>query len=171
MLDLQTLSELGGPEGAMLNRYIRMIQVQRQDFNGRMLTIRKRRRAGHRLHPRRRRPSARWTGCDQLGLVPGGCCSARPVRRVPPRPVLLDALRLLRVRDLDRPGATSSTATSTGLGREVERAVAAGLPPLTSVFVGGGTPTLVPPDGLVDVLARLPLDAGAEVTVEATRTP
>jgi putative oxygen-independent coproporphyrinogen III oxidase len=54
-----------------------------------------------------------------------------------------------------------------GLGREVERAVADGLAPLTSVFVGGGTPTLVPAEGLVDVLARLPLAAGAEVTVEA----
>ena len=54
-----------------------------------------------------------------------------------------------------------------GLGREVERAVADGLPPLTSVFVGGGTPTLVPAEGLVEVLARLPLAPGAEVTVEA----
>jgi oxygen-independent coproporphyrinogen-3 oxidase len=35
------------------------------------------------------------------------------------------------------------------------------------VFVGGGTPTLVPAEGLVDVLARLPLAPGAEVTVEA----
>lgn len=41
ILDLQMLSEMGGPEGAMLNRYIRTIQIQRQDFNGRMLTIRK----------------------------------------------------------------------------------------------------------------------------------
>ncbi len=41
VLDLQMLSELGGAEGAMLNRYIRTIQIQRQDFNGRMLTIRK----------------------------------------------------------------------------------------------------------------------------------
>ncbi len=41
ILDLQTLSEMGGPEGAMLNRYVRTIQIQRQDFNGRMLTIRK----------------------------------------------------------------------------------------------------------------------------------
>lgn len=54
-----------------------------------------------------------------------------------------------------------------GLAAEVDRAVAAGLPPLTSVFVGGGTPTLVPAAGLVDVLARLPLAPGAEVTVEA----
>ncbi|MFP5322936.1 MAG: radical SAM family heme chaperone HemW [Acidimicrobiia bacterium] len=54
-----------------------------------------------------------------------------------------------------------------GLATEVDRAVADGLPRLTSVFVGGGTPTLVPPEGLVDVLARLPLAPGAEVTVEA----
>jgi transcriptional regulator with XRE-family HTH domain len=41
VLDLQMLSELEGPEADMLNRYIRTIQIQRQDFNGRMLTIRK----------------------------------------------------------------------------------------------------------------------------------
>lgn len=54
-----------------------------------------------------------------------------------------------------------------GLATEVDRAVADGLPALTSVFVGGGTPTLVPADGLVEVLSRLPLAPGAEVTVEA----
>jgi coproporphyrinogen III oxidase-like Fe-S oxidoreductase len=41
------------------------------------------------------------------------------------------------------------------------------MPPSTSVFVGGGTPTLVPPDGLVEVLSHVPLAPGAEVTVEA----
>ena len=41
VLDLQMLSDLEGPEADMLNRYIRTIQIQRQDFNGRMLTIRK----------------------------------------------------------------------------------------------------------------------------------
>lgn len=41
ILDLQMLADLDGPEGDMLNRYIRTIQIQRQDFNGRMLTIRK----------------------------------------------------------------------------------------------------------------------------------
>jgi transcriptional regulator with XRE-family HTH domain len=40
-LDLQVLADQTGPEGAMLNRYIRTIQIQRQDFNGRMLTIRR----------------------------------------------------------------------------------------------------------------------------------
>jgi oxygen-independent coproporphyrinogen-3 oxidase len=52
---------------------------------------------------------------------------------------------------------------------EIERAVAAGaFGPLgaTSVFVGGGTPSLVPPTELVRVLAALPMADGAEVTVE-----
>jgi putative oxygen-independent coproporphyrinogen III oxidase len=49
---------------------------------------------------------------------------------------------------------------------EVDRAVAAGMPPATSVFVGGGTPSMVPADDLVAVLARIPMVAGAEVTVE-----
>lgn len=40
-IDLRRLEGLTGPEAAMLNRYLTMIQVQRQDFNGRMLTIRR----------------------------------------------------------------------------------------------------------------------------------
>lgn len=40
------------------------------------------------------------------------------------------------------------------------------LPPVTSVFVGGGTPSLVPPDALLDVLAAVPLAPDAEVTIE-----
>jgi len=40
------------------------------------------------------------------------------------------------------------------------------LPPVTSVFVGGGTPTLVDPHLLVDVVAAVPLAPGAEVTIE-----
>jgi oxygen-independent coproporphyrinogen-3 oxidase len=42
----------------------------------------------------------------------------------------------------------------------------ASLDPVTSVFVGGGTPTRVPADGLASVLAAIPLAPGAEVTVE-----
>lgn len=38
--------------------------------------------------------------------------------------------------------------------------------PVTSVFVGGGTPTLVEPERLVAVLAAIPTERGAEVTVE-----
>jgi transcriptional regulator with XRE-family HTH domain len=40
-IDLRRLEDLTGPEADMLNRYLTMIQVQRQDFNGRVLTIRK----------------------------------------------------------------------------------------------------------------------------------
>ncbi|MFN8050557.1 MAG: transcriptional regulator [Acidimicrobiales bacterium] len=40
-LDLARLENLGGSEAETLSRYVRMIQVQRQDFNGRVLTIRR----------------------------------------------------------------------------------------------------------------------------------
>jgi len=40
-IDLRRLEDLSGPEADMLGRYLTMIQVQRQDFNGRVLTIRK----------------------------------------------------------------------------------------------------------------------------------
>lgn len=40
-IDLTRLENLSGPEADMLSRYLTMIQVQRQDFNGRMLTIRR----------------------------------------------------------------------------------------------------------------------------------
>ena len=39
-IDLTRLDSLTGPEADMLNRYLTMIQVQRQDFNGRVLTVR-----------------------------------------------------------------------------------------------------------------------------------
>ena len=40
------------------------------------------------------------------------------------------------------------------------------LPEITSVFIGGGTPNLVPAESLMNVLAELPLVEGAEFTVE-----
>jgi oxygen-independent coproporphyrinogen-3 oxidase len=49
---------------------------------------------------------------------------------------------------------------------EIERAVESGLPDASSVFVGGGTPSIVPADRLVEVLRAVPTAAGAEVTVE-----
>src|SRR5262245_56665835 len=49
---------------------------------------------------------------------------------------------------------------------EVQRAVAAGLPPSTSVFVGGGTPSQVSGEALGRVLDAIPIVDGAEVTVE-----
>ena len=39
-IDLTRLEAMRGPEFRMLGRYLRMIQVQRQDFNGRVITIR-----------------------------------------------------------------------------------------------------------------------------------
>lgn len=40
-IDLTKLEQLEGAEAEMLSRYLSMIQVQRQDFNGRVLTIRR----------------------------------------------------------------------------------------------------------------------------------
>ena len=48
----------------------------------------------------------------------------------------------------------------------IRRSIAAAMPKATSVFIGGGTPTLVPADELMSVLAEIPLAPGAEVTVE-----
>ena len=47
--------------------------------------------------------------------------------------------------------------------REIERAE---LPAATSVFVGGGTPSLVPPERLAALIDTIPVVAGAEITVE-----
>jgi transcriptional regulator with XRE-family HTH domain len=40
-LDLQAIEQMGGHEGEMLKRYLGIIQWQRGDYNGRMLTIRR----------------------------------------------------------------------------------------------------------------------------------
>ncbi|HTO01570.1 MAG TPA: transcriptional regulator [Microthrixaceae bacterium] len=40
-IDLTRLEQMTDTESQMLSRYVRMIQVQRQDFNGRVLTIRR----------------------------------------------------------------------------------------------------------------------------------
>jgi hypothetical protein len=39
-IDLTRLESIAAPERDLLRRYLGMIQVQRQDFNGRVLTIR-----------------------------------------------------------------------------------------------------------------------------------
>jgi putative oxygen-independent coproporphyrinogen III oxidase len=52
------------------------------------------------------------------------------------------------------------------LRAEIHGEVERGMPAASSVFVGGGTPTLVPPDGLAGVLRAIPLAPDAEVTVE-----
>jgi len=40
-LDLHAIEQIRGHEGEMLKRYLGLIQVQRGDYNGRMLTIRR----------------------------------------------------------------------------------------------------------------------------------
>ena len=40
-IDLTAVEQVRGQEGEMIARYLRMIQVQRGDYNGRMLTIRR----------------------------------------------------------------------------------------------------------------------------------
>jgi transcriptional regulator with XRE-family HTH domain len=40
-IDLPAIEAIDGKEGEMLARYLRMIQVQRGDYNGKMLTIRR----------------------------------------------------------------------------------------------------------------------------------
>ena len=49
---------------------------------------------------------------------------------------------------------------------EIERAVAAGMPVATTVFVGGGTPSMVDPHALGAVIDAIPMMSGAEITVE-----
>ena len=52
------------------------------------------------------------------------------------------------------------------LQTEIARAVEGGMPGASTVFVGGGTPTLVPPERLAEVIDSIPLGPDAEVTVE-----
>ena len=52
------------------------------------------------------------------------------------------------------------------LSTEITRAVDDGLPVASTVFVGGGTPTLVPPERLASIVASIPVAGDAEITVE-----
>ena len=40
-IDLTRLGELDGPEGDMIERFLASIQMERQDFNGKVLTVRR----------------------------------------------------------------------------------------------------------------------------------
>ena len=143
------------PDADMLARYLSMIQVQRQDFNGRVLTVRaddlraiacildvEADQAARRLEDLGLRlPSALIMGSD---MPPFGVyvhvpfcakrCDYCAFATWTDRMHLVDAY-------LDACVA------------EIGRAVDAGLPAATSVFFGGGTPSLVPADG-ADARAR-----------------
>ena len=49
---------------------------------------------------------------------------------------------------------------------DIRRAVGTGMPVATSIFVGGGTPSMLPAADLSRVLAEVPVTPDAEVTVE-----
>jgi hypothetical protein len=140
-IDLRKLESLTGPEADMLNRYLTMIQVQRQDFNGRMLTI--------------RRDDLRAIACilgvtvdnagerlDHLGLkVEVALIEDRARRRRSARlayihPVLR-ALRLLRC-DLDRSGPSDRRLRGCRRGTSPRPSPLAKPRGVTSVFFGGG---------------------------------
>ncbi len=40
-IDLNAISDLSGPDSGVLERFLRGVQMQRQDFNGKVLTIRR----------------------------------------------------------------------------------------------------------------------------------
>ena len=61
--------------------------------------------------------------------------------------------------------STWSTSTSTRAW-PTSRAAATGIPPVTSVFFGGGTPSLMQASQLVRILDAVPRTADLEVTVE-----
>ncbi|MAT05077.1 MAG: coproporphyrinogen III oxidase [Acidimicrobiaceae bacterium] len=59
-----------------------------------------------------------------------------------------------------------TTAYLEALRVDIGRAVTDGMPVATTVFVGGGTPSMVPPHELGAVIDAIPKIDGAEVTVE-----
>jgi oxygen-independent coproporphyrinogen-3 oxidase len=52
------------------------------------------------------------------------------------------------------------------LRTEIDRAVESGMPVADTVFVGGGTPSMLPGSELAAVIAAIPVVDGAEITVE-----
>ena len=116
-IDLARLARMSGQQFALLARYLRLIQVQRQDFNGRVLTV--------------RNDDLRAIACilgielddaantlDELGLRYQVADRApQPERRAgfgasTSTSRSARALRLLRLRHLDRRALSSPTAAS-----------------------------------------------------------
>ncbi|MFM9112921.1 MAG: radical SAM family heme chaperone HemW [Actinomycetota bacterium] len=59
-----------------------------------------------------------------------------------------------------------TTAYLDAVRTHIARAIDAAMPTATSIFVGGGTPSMVPADELAAVIASIPVTSEAEVTVE-----
>ena len=69
--------------------------------------------------------------------------TADAVRRLRPHPVLRGALRLLRLRDVDRPRPPDRRLRRRVRHRPRRAGAPTGYPAATSVFFGGGTPSLL----------------------------
>ena len=59
-----------------------------------------------------------------------------------------------------------TTAYLDAVRTHIARAIDSGMPTATSIFVGGGTPSMVPADEVAGVIASIPVTSEAEVTVE-----
>ena len=118
-----------------------------------------RRPAGHRLHPRhlrRRAPSPASTTsglCLSLTVASTPCSASTSTSR---------SARGAATTARSRPGPTATTSPTRTCTPAAPRSSGGrgGCPPATSVFVGGGTPSLVPGAALVAVLGRHPAGAG-----------
>ena len=152
-----------------------MIQVQRGDFNGQVLTVRGDDHVRAGVHPRRhsrgRRPPGSTSWASSAASPLAAPSTAPDVRRAHPA-VTMARCRRRSALYLHIPFCAArcdycSFATWTdrhhltdaylaACRADADRLVAAGMPPVTSVFVGGGTPSMVPAADLVAVLDRVP---------------
>ena len=125
----------------------------------------------HRMPPR----TGSWEWDHRRGYPGRG--ARRPVRNLRPRAVLCGAVRLLRLQHLHalragRVRRVPGRLAGRGAPRAVTRSVASsGARPVDTVFVGGGTPSLLGAQRLGEVLdavrSTFGLAPGAEVTTES----
>ena len=168
-IDVVKLVSAKGAPFEMLSRYLRLIQVQRQDFNGRVHHGARRRCAGDRVDARRpgrpgRAPPRRARPAVQAGLTRRVAIGALPTAFVgrgwcDDRSGCTSTSRSARrsaTTARSRPGPIGTICrrrTSAAVRTEIDRAVDDGMPVADTIFVGGGTPTLVPPDALAELIA------------------
>ena len=148
---LGALGRVEGDQGELLTRFVRLIQVQRGDFNGQVLTVRRddllalacildvtpekvfRPPRGARRHLRNALAARARSHGAVFGLyVHVPFCAAR-----------CDYCSFATWTDRHH----LTDAYLAACRADADRLVADGLPEVTSVFVGGGTPSMVPPGG------------------------